>query len=250
MYQVINPAFSHLEGLVSWYWALPYVVAVFIMRGLPERFNRNYILYVGIAMIGLSFMAFMYLDNSTKSYFIINTLMLGACGIYDLFWWSILGEMLDFHKNPAKILGMGLSANVLGILIGGIIGTSSLSKDSKDGTSMIALFVVFFTLLMLPILHRQLLKLLKNHVYLTTLYEMEPKAQNETIEEFLHSGSLTPRENEIAILLLKGWTYKMIANELFLSENTIKTHIKNIYFKFQIQSKSEFLTLFKNKKDF
>ncbi|HBC94039.1 MAG TPA: helix-turn-helix transcriptional regulator, partial [Pelotomaculum sp.] len=32
MYQVINPAFEHLTGLVSWYWAVPYIVALAIMR--------------------------------------------------------------------------------------------------------------------------------------------------------------------------------------------------------------------------
>ncbi len=56
MYQVINPAFEHLEGLVSWYWAVPYIVALFIMRNLPRKTNRTYILYVAIAMIGFSFM--------------------------------------------------------------------------------------------------------------------------------------------------------------------------------------------------
>jgi hypothetical protein len=55
MYQVVNPAFAHLEWLTSWYWALPYIAALFLMRNLPRRINRAYILYVAIAMIGLSF---------------------------------------------------------------------------------------------------------------------------------------------------------------------------------------------------
>ncbi len=250
MYQVINPVFKHLEGLVSWYWAVPYVIALLIMKNLPKRFNRNYILYVGIAMIGLSFTVFMFLDNSSLSYIIINTLMLGACGIFDLFWWSILGEMLDYDENPAKVLGIGLSANVLGVLIGGVIGNKILILGIKYRASIMALIIVFLTLLMLPLLHKQLLKLLKNHVYLTALYEMKPEKQSETIDDFLLSGGLTQRESEIAVFLLKGWTYKMIAKELFLSENTIKTHIKNIYGKFQVQSKSEFITLFIDKNRF
>ena len=97
----------------------------FIMRNLPRKTNRTYILYVAIAMIGLSFIGFMTLDHTAAGYLVVNTLMLGACGVYDLFWWSILGEMLDFHGNPAIILGAGLSANVLGVLLGGIIGNAS-----------------------------------------------------------------------------------------------------------------------------
>ena len=50
--------------------------------------------------------------KTAASYFIVNTLMLGVCGVYDLFWWSILSEMLDLDKNPAKILGVGLSGGM------------------------------------------------------------------------------------------------------------------------------------------
>ncbi len=85
MYQVMNPAFAHHQWLVSWYWAAPYIIALIIMRNLPAKASRTYLLYVGIAMIGLSFIAFMILDRSAVSYLIIDTLMLGACGIYDLF---------------------------------------------------------------------------------------------------------------------------------------------------------------------
>ena len=91
MYQVINPAFEHHEWLASWYWAVPYIMALYIMKNLPRKTNRTYILYVAIAMIGLAFLAFMSLDRSVVSYLIVDTLMLGACGVYDLFWWSILG---------------------------------------------------------------------------------------------------------------------------------------------------------------
>ena len=34
MYQVLTPAFSHLEWLTSWYWAIPYIVALYIMKNL------------------------------------------------------------------------------------------------------------------------------------------------------------------------------------------------------------------------
>lgn len=247
MYQVINPAFEHHQWLVSWYWAVPYIVALYVVKNLPAKTNRNYILYVAIAMIGLSFTAFMVLDCSVGSYLIVNTLMLGACGVYDLFWWSILGEMLDYHANPAKILGIGLSANVLGVLVGGVLGNIIVTMGVKYGTSILALVIVFFTLIILPLLHKHLSILLKNHVFLATLNEMVPTKQNETINNFIMIGNLTARESEIAELLLKGRTYKMIANELYLSENTIKTHIKNIYSKFNVKSKSELVVLLMEK---
>jgi len=248
MYQVINPAFAHHEFLVSWYWAVPYIVAIYIIKNLPKSANRTYLLYVAIAMIGFAFIAFMIFDRSVISYLIVDTLMLGACGVYDLFWWSILGEMVDFNKNPAKILGIGLSANVMGVLIGGLIGNAIATTEIQNmNSSVVALTVVFITLIFLPVLHKQLLMILENHVYLTVFNDMSKDKQTEVIGGIILIGQLTERESEIARLLLKGRTYKMIATELYLSENTVKTHIKNIYSKFNIQSKTELVKLLMEK---
>lgn len=51
--------------------------------------------------------------------------------------------------------------------------------------------------------------------------------------------NLTKRENEILRLLVKGFSYKMICKELFISIDTVRTHIKNIYEKLHVNSKSE-----------
>ncbi|MGI6297670.1 MAG: LuxR family transcriptional regulator [Saccharofermentanales bacterium] len=135
MYQVINPAYEHLIGLVSWYWAVPYIVALVIMRNLPMKSKRSRILYIGMAMIIGAFISFMLLGRNTSDYLIVDTLMLGACGIFDLFWWSILGEMLNYSDNPAYTFGIGLSANVFGVLCGGILGmtVTSIGLPSAEG---------------------------------------------------------------------------------------------------------------------
>ncbi len=104
MYQVVNPAFAHLEWLTSWYWAVPYIAALFVMRNLPRRMNRAYILYVAIAMIGLSFIGFMSLGRGAVSYLVINTLMLGAYGVYDLFGGAYSAKCWSFTKIPQKFL--------------------------------------------------------------------------------------------------------------------------------------------------
>ena len=53
------------------------------------------------------------------------------------------------------------------------------------------------------------------------------------------STPLTNRESEVLQLLCKGKSYKMIAATLFVSEETVHSHIKNIYRKLQVRSKSE-----------
>jgi DNA-binding NarL/FixJ family response regulator len=59
--------------------------------------------------------------------------------------------------------------------------------------------------------------------------------ENKKGEEY----SLSTREKEVLQLLVKGYTYKMAAAELFVSLETIRSHVKHIYEKMHVNSKSE-----------
>ncbi len=50
---------------------------------------------------------------------------------------------------------------------------------------------------------------------------------------------LTKREFDVLDQLCKGQSYKEIAYKLFISVGTVRHHIKNIYFKLHVHSKSE-----------
>lgn len=53
------------------------------------------------------------------------------------------------------------------------------------------------------------------------------------------SFQLSKREMDILNGLVKGQTYKEMANELFVSVETVRTHLKNIYEKMHVHSKAE-----------
>lgn len=52
---------------------------------------------------------------------------------------------------------------------------------------------------------------------------------------------LSAREKDILDLLSKGLRYKEIADRLFLSTETVRTHIRNIYTKLQVNSRTDAL---------
>lgn len=244
MYQVINPAFAHLKWLQSWFWVIPYIVALLIIRNLPQSAEKTPMLYIGIAMIGLAFIGFMVLDRSVGSYLIIDTLMLGAFGVYDLFWWSSLGEMLDLHQYPARIFGIGLSANVLGVLIGQLSVKLFLTPDQvSPNLALVALVVVFVALMLLPTLHKRLSNLLTEHSFLNNFSSLSKQGQEFRIKRSPSFGTLSKRELEVTSCLLQGKTYKRIAEELFISENTVKFFVKSIYTKFNIHNRAELMNL-------
>jgi len=53
------------------------------------------------------------------------------------------------------------------------------------------------------------------------------------------SHSLTSREHEVLELISKGFRYNEIADSLGISANTIRAHIRNIYRKMAVKSRSE-----------
>lgn len=55
----------------------------------------------------------------------------------------------------------------------------------------------------------------------------------------MNTQTLTAREFEILQLIVKGFSYKEIASQCFISAHTLNTHIKNIYQKLNIHSRAE-----------
>jgi DNA-binding CsgD family transcriptional regulator len=58
----------------------------------------------------------------------------------------------------------------------------------------------------------------------------------------VYSNELSRRENEILQLLSRGFRYKEIATQLFISIETVRTHIRNIYEKLQVKTRAEALS--------
>jgi DNA-binding NarL/FixJ family response regulator len=61
----------------------------------------------------------------------------------------------------------------------------------------------------------------------------EPKRKPESV--------LTDKEREIVMGLVDGMSYQMIADQSYISIETVRSHIKNIYKKLQIHSKAELI---------
>lgn len=64
-------------------------------------------------------------------------------------------------------------------------------------------------------------------------------AHPPTIIQQKKDYQLSEREKEVLQWLVSGYSYKMIASELFISLETVRSHIKKIYEKLHVHSKSE-----------
>ncbi|MEO7307786.1 MAG: response regulator transcription factor [Ferruginibacter sp.] len=80
---------------------------------------------------------------------------------------------------------------------------------------------------MTPGIARRVFELFKN--------KLQPQLTNDTY-------NLTNQEKKVLQQLVDGKSYKLIAAELFVAIDTIKTHIRNIYAKLHVHSGTEAVT--------
>ncbi len=67
--------------------------------------------------------------------------------------------------------------------------------------------------------------------------ELSTRPKKEPVQEA--DDNLSPREGEVLQQVAQGATNKQIADSLFISENTVKTHMRNIMEKLHISNRSQ-----------
>ena len=78
----------------------------------------------------------------------------------------------------------------------------------------------------------------------TQVLRMFSSLNNEKGEDY----DLSEREKQVLQLLVNGYSYKMIASKMFIAIDTVRSHIKKIYEKLHVNSKSEAVAkAFRNK---
>lgn len=193
---------------------------------------------IGIAIVIL---AVLYLNF--KNYYhllLLNILLFGLLFSYWLF------AIILFKKNIyTKILAF---AYVI-ILFSGIdffilkfLGASIVDIDAtniKVGGFLEMIILSIAVLYRMKILREENVYMRDEIIKFSTKFEEQTLSKSKI--EFLSS-----REREIFNLIVSIKTNKEIANQLNVSVNTVKFHIKNIYEKLEIKSRKEALTIAEN----
>jgi DNA-binding NarL/FixJ family response regulator len=71
------------------------------------------------------------------------------------------------------------------------------------------------------------------------LNEFTSLARRAAQQEQIPTPVLTTRELEVLRLVAKGMSNRDVAEELFISENTVKNHVRNILEKLHLHSRME-----------
>jgi len=134
----------------------------------------------------------------------------------------------------------------------------SLKKEKSNSLNLIIgiliSVVLIMTLLLLFYLFRKNKELeldkknseLQNYVMQISKLKNEIKDQspklNKDFTEKINKLNISKREIEVLTLIFNGYNNDEIAQKLFVSKNTIKTHIKHIYSKLDVKNRMQAIT--------
>ena len=153
-------------------------------------------------------------------------------------------DILSNRKPNFAILDIHLGAGITGIDIAEVIHTKYqipyifLTSFSDEETMMLAQEQGPYGFLVKPFQDRTLISTITtawhNHKRMLKASEIDVSAKLDI---------LTPQEHSICKELIQGHSYKQICEKLFISMNTLKYHVKNIYLKMEVAGRAELSTM-------
>lgn len=176
-------------------------------------------------------------------------LNIGKDALYLIFTCLLAYVVMRFELSPCRLFGFGQGVYFLCSAFGWLIGAGMSGVQSDDKTYLFFSFA--FALVFIFVL---VFVFTENHVKqigddsLLTLEGPAARGDDEsgegTSQFFIDPAfGLTQREAEVLLLFAQGRSASWIADDLYLSPNTVRTHLRSVYTKLGIHSRQELLDL-------
>ncbi len=249
MYTVMLPSLRYKGFFAPYYPYLLYMLVLTILYVFNQRISNILIAYLGIALLGLAFISFALLNESIYGYIMTIGLMEAAFALLDLFLWTSLGLLVSKYGKPYLFFGILLAANTTSIIVGHLISDniSNIENNRYLVVALLSAASIFLAVIVIPWLMR-IINASHSPPFKLNAESIYRQRYAQLITHLPQDMHLTQRESEVVMLVLKGLTNKDIANELFISEHTIKTHLKKIHGKFGVSRKKDLIYLASNEK--
>lgn len=216
-----------------------------LLFGLTLRIDFDRLIYrIGFACIGIGCALWALSGDSLVLRDVSSFFQLFAFTYLDIILWSLGSHLIKDRNQPALWVAACPTASLLiGRCTGGLLGTLSLSGTSRGGETLfsydptLAMAVIATFAFMLIAMQLSSGKNIENGWGF-----IKPNESNalSAIEQAcaLIAGDfhLTERESDVLRLLARGKTRKEISEELFVTQNTVKTHQRNLYNKLDVHS--------------
>jgi DNA-binding CsgD family transcriptional regulator len=220
-----------------------------ILIGVVSRAKN---LFFSISMLGAAsfvctFLA-TYLSVREVAVYIENITSALGYACFELMMWIVIYEIASETTTRFEVaFGLGRGIMQTAIVAGAAVShlaTSSLSSSAYAPILQISIMAMLVVLLGC-FSTRDALELWGMRKAKLDLQEHEdtPKTEAEITSTLAEALGLSPRECEIALLLMRGRSEPYIAETLFVSRSTVHSHVTRMYAKTGVHSRQEFLNL-------
>jgi len=240
---LINEVFIHVAAaIICGYFSTSYLNLDFYYKWLkPVR------MFLNAAMI---IPAVLYLYTLEFNYFIImDVIVFSVLTFYWSFGWvfvkkNVFTKLFVFAFWLILFSGVNFFvAQLMGFTLIDGVNAAHLNKAGGFVEMLMLSFGVFYRMQVLQSENKGMREAILNYTNQIQSLSAELEKNKEGNENHFTSFDLSFRENQILTLITQGKSNKQIADEIFVSVNTVKYHIKNIYQKLHISSRKEALSI-------
>ena len=205
-----------------------------------------------LVMIG-GFMA-MPLALTPEAFIVSAAVIVGGYTVFDLLKWCVFSQIAHTQSCDAlKTIALLRLVSSVCYLAGTGLGMGLVGADYQPDavlageTNVVGYLVVIATVLLLS--SQDIWGLFASHARTAAENDIrdnedaasEASRFNRRLVASFEGLGLTEREQEIALLLVRGRTQPWIAEFLGISESTVGTHVRHIYQKAGVHTRQEFL---------
>ena len=200
-----------------------------ILAGIVGDRSRK---YGAVSCLAALFFPFAMIALSNEVGISMVLWILGYClfGFLTVFRTVLFSDIARTKDNFLYMAGFGLMfgriGDASGNLAGIILNDKLIPLVIVSSICFVAAFVVFF--------------MLYNKLYIPVPQPLP--SQEERLNAFIQKHELSLRETEVLNLIIKGASNCEISAKLFISENTVKFHVRNILKKTGCSNRTELLT--------
>lgn len=226
-----------------------------------------------LPLLGAGFVLFPFLGDFYE--LLPFALLQSGFALFDVYTWLLFIYLGSLYHASGYIVSWGMFFLTFASFCGELISTSlativSLTLRQIDALALCAALLMFLTTLIfqderetfagwrtqppqhiLPptfaLFQPEKIEIVTTMPTIAAMLPTPPIEESSTTSfehRFCIQNGLTARECEVALLLLKGRNNPIIRESLNISENTLKSHLRNIYHKLAVANRQEVFNLF------